>query len=154
MRHIAVIGSGPAGYYSAEALQKQYGEDVRVDVIDRMPVPYGLINRVTHLEDFADALCIDKFTLTGNSQGAWAAAQYAAIHPDRVEKLRIHKEPAEVEALQQAVDLGDAAFVHVAERVEPGWTEKKVAWEIEKYIREQYVKEKALIERLGLAAKT
>lgn len=43
MRHIAVIGSGPAGYYSAEALQKQYGEDVRVDIIDRMPVPYGLI---------------------------------------------------------------------------------------------------------------
>jgi len=43
MRHIAVIGSGPAGYYSAEALQKQYGDDVRIDVIDRMPVPYGLI---------------------------------------------------------------------------------------------------------------
>jgi ferredoxin--NADP+ reductase len=43
MRHIAVIGSGPAGYYSAEALQKLYGEDVRVDMIDRMPVPYGLI---------------------------------------------------------------------------------------------------------------
>jgi NADPH-dependent glutamate synthase beta subunit-like oxidoreductase len=43
MRHIAVIGSGPAGYYSAEALQKQFGEDVRVDIIDRMPVPYGLI---------------------------------------------------------------------------------------------------------------
>ncbi len=43
MRHVAVIGSGPAGYYSAEALQKQFGDDVRVDIIDRMPVPYGLI---------------------------------------------------------------------------------------------------------------
>jgi NADPH-dependent glutamate synthase beta subunit-like oxidoreductase len=43
MRHVAVIGSGPAGYYCAEALQKQFGDDVRVDVIDRMPVPYGLI---------------------------------------------------------------------------------------------------------------
>ena len=43
MRHVAVIGSGPAGYYSAEALQKHYGADVQVDVIDRMPVPYGLI---------------------------------------------------------------------------------------------------------------
>lgn len=43
MRQIAVIGSGPAGYYSAEALQKQYGDEVRVDIIDRMPVPYGLI---------------------------------------------------------------------------------------------------------------
>ncbi|HEY8172986.1 MAG TPA: Xaa-Pro peptidase family protein [Dehalococcoidia bacterium] len=53
-----------------------------------------------------------------------------------VESLRIFKEPAEVEALQKAVDLGDAAFTYVAERVEPGWTEKQVAWEIEKYIRE------------------
>jgi ferredoxin--NADP+ reductase len=43
MRHVAIIGSGPAGYYSAEALQKHYGDAVRVDVIDRMPVPYGLI---------------------------------------------------------------------------------------------------------------
>ena len=43
MRHIAVIGSGPAGYYSAEALQKALGEEVRIDMIDRLPVPYGLI---------------------------------------------------------------------------------------------------------------
>lgn len=43
MRHIAIIGSGPAGYYTAEACQKQFGDDVRVDVIDRLPVPYGLI---------------------------------------------------------------------------------------------------------------
>lgn len=43
MRHVAVIGSGPAGYYSAEALQKLLGDDVRIDIIDRLPVPYGLI---------------------------------------------------------------------------------------------------------------
>ncbi|MEO9634787.1 MAG: FAD-dependent oxidoreductase [Parasphingorhabdus sp.] len=43
MRHIAIIGSGPAGYYSAEAAQKKYGEDVAVDIIDRLPVPFGLI---------------------------------------------------------------------------------------------------------------
>ncbi len=43
MRHIAVIGSGPAGYYTAEAAQKKFGDDVRVDIIDRLPVPFGLI---------------------------------------------------------------------------------------------------------------
>ncbi len=43
MRHIAIVGSGPAGYYTAEAAQKAFGEDVRVDIIDRLPVPYGLI---------------------------------------------------------------------------------------------------------------
>lgn len=43
MRHIAIIGSGPAGYYSAEAAQKKFGENVAVDIIDRLPVPFGLI---------------------------------------------------------------------------------------------------------------
>jgi NADPH-dependent glutamate synthase beta subunit-like oxidoreductase len=43
MRHIAVIGSGPAGYYTAEAAQKAWGAAVRVDIIDRLPVPFGLI---------------------------------------------------------------------------------------------------------------
>jgi len=43
VRHIAIIGSGPAGYYTAEACQKQFEGAVRIDVIDRLPVPFGLI---------------------------------------------------------------------------------------------------------------
>ena len=43
MRHIAIVGSGPAGYYTAEAAQKKWGEGVRVDIFDALPVPYGLI---------------------------------------------------------------------------------------------------------------
>ena len=29
MRHVAVIGSGPAGYYTAEGCRKAFGDDVR-----------------------------------------------------------------------------------------------------------------------------
>lgn len=43
MRHIAIVGSGPAGYYTAEAAVKQWGEDARVDIFDTLPVPFGLI---------------------------------------------------------------------------------------------------------------
>ena len=43
MRHIAIIGSGPAGFYTAEAAQKAFGDEVRVEVFDCLPVPYGLI---------------------------------------------------------------------------------------------------------------
>lgn len=43
LRHIAIVGSGPAGYYTAEAAQKQWGDEVCVDIFDRLPVPYGLI---------------------------------------------------------------------------------------------------------------
>ena len=47
------------------------------------------------------------------------------------------KEPEELDAIQAAVDLGDAAFAQTwRERVEPGWTEKQAAWEIERYMRE------------------
>ncbi|NUT01733.1 MAG: FAD-dependent oxidoreductase, partial [Sphingomonas sp.] len=43
MRHFAVVGSGPAGFYTAEALSKAYGDKARIDILDRYPVPYGLI---------------------------------------------------------------------------------------------------------------
>ncbi|MBU6266898.1 MAG: FAD-dependent oxidoreductase [Sphingomonadales bacterium] len=43
MLQIAIIGSGPAGYYTAEAALKQWDDAVQVDVFDRLPVPYGLI---------------------------------------------------------------------------------------------------------------
>ena len=43
MRHFAIIGSGPAGYYTAEALLRQWGDDARIDMFDRLPVPFGLI---------------------------------------------------------------------------------------------------------------
>lgn len=43
MRHVAIVGSGPAGYYTAEALQRTLGDAVCIDIIDRLPVPFGLI---------------------------------------------------------------------------------------------------------------
>lgn len=43
MRHIAIVGSGPAGYYTAEAARKAWEDKVNVDVLDLLPVPYGLI---------------------------------------------------------------------------------------------------------------
>ena len=43
MRHFAVVGSGPGGFYTAEALNKAYGDQARVDIVDRYPVPYGLV---------------------------------------------------------------------------------------------------------------
>ncbi|WP_310497923.1 FAD-dependent oxidoreductase [Sandarakinorhabdus sp.] len=41
--NIAIIGAGPAGYYTAEAALKHWGGGARIDIIDRLPTPYGLI---------------------------------------------------------------------------------------------------------------
>jgi ferredoxin/flavodoxin---NADP+ reductase len=40
---IAIIGSGPAGFYAAEALLKRNDAVVDVDMFDRLPTPYGLV---------------------------------------------------------------------------------------------------------------
>jgi ferredoxin--NADP+ reductase len=40
---VAVVGAGPAGYYAAEALLRRDDVVVEVDVLDRLPTPYGLV---------------------------------------------------------------------------------------------------------------
>ena len=39
---VAIVGAGPAGFYAAEALLKG-GDPVTIDLINRLPAPYGLV---------------------------------------------------------------------------------------------------------------
>ena len=40
---VAVVGAGPAGFYAADALLKQKGLAVQVDMFEALPAPYGLV---------------------------------------------------------------------------------------------------------------
>lgn len=40
--HIAIVGSGPSGFYAAEALLRS-DQHVQIDMIERLPTPYGLV---------------------------------------------------------------------------------------------------------------
>jgi ferredoxin--NADP+ reductase len=40
---VAIIGSGPAAFYAAEHLLKQTTSHFSVDMLDRLPTPYGLV---------------------------------------------------------------------------------------------------------------
>jgi pimeloyl-ACP methyl ester carboxylesterase len=90
-------GAGSSGMAGMGPLLERLGGDARVIAPDSVggfgltdpyaPVPYGLMSRVQHLADFMNALCLDKVSMIGNSQGAWTGAQYAILHPDRVEKM-------------------------------------------------------------------
>ena len=40
--HVAIIGSGPAGFYTAYRLLKHL-PDARIDMFEHLPVPYGLV---------------------------------------------------------------------------------------------------------------
>jgi len=53
-----------------------------------------------------------------------------------VESLRVIKEPEEIELIARAAEITDKAFEHFEDIVRIGMTEKEVAWEIEKFMRE------------------
>ncbi|KAG8058710.1 hypothetical protein GUJ93_ZPchr0002g25058 [Zizania palustris] len=40
--HVCVVGSGPAGFYTADKMLKGH-EEAQVDIIDRLPTPFGLV---------------------------------------------------------------------------------------------------------------
>ncbi len=42
MIKVAIVGTGPAGFYTAQALLKSE-LDVRIDLIERLPTPFGLV---------------------------------------------------------------------------------------------------------------
>jgi Xaa-Pro aminopeptidase len=56
--------------------------------------------------------------------------------PGLIEGLRIFKDADELDALARAVRLGDEGMEHAISIVEPGMTEKQLAWEIQRYVME------------------
>jgi ferredoxin/flavodoxin---NADP+ reductase len=40
---VAIVGSGPAGFYAAEHVLKRDGMSAEVDMFDRLPTPFGLV---------------------------------------------------------------------------------------------------------------
>jgi len=41
--HVAIVGSGPAGFYAADELFRSSLKDVKVDMYEKLPTPYGLV---------------------------------------------------------------------------------------------------------------
>jgi ferredoxin--NADP+ reductase len=40
---VAIVGSGPSGFYAAGHVLKQAGVPVEVDMFERLPTPWGLV---------------------------------------------------------------------------------------------------------------
>ena len=54
-----------------------------------------------------------------------------------IEPLRAVKEPEEIELIAKASAVSDSAFEYMEDIIHIGMSEKEVAWEIEKFMREQ-----------------
>ena len=53
-----------------------------------------------------------------------------------VDRLRMTKDDGELQLIQQAARMADAALEHVRTTLRPGMTELEAAWEVEKWLRE------------------
>lgn len=90
-------GAGSSGAAGMGLVMERLANDCRIIAPDSIggfgltdtsaPAPRGLLSRTEHTADFVDALCLDKFTILGNSQGAWTAANYAIKYPERIDKV-------------------------------------------------------------------
>jgi len=65
--------------------------------------------------------------LSSAGDGLFTLRPYAS---SIVETLRYVKQPYELELLRKAFEITDATFAHIREWIQPGMTEKEVAWEI------------------------
>ncbi len=84
----------------------------------------------------------DNLTVSGLKMFEDAIAEReieVALEPKSADaaKIRAIKDEGEIELLQKAIDIGDAAFEETAAKLSPGMTEKEAAWEFEKAIRER-----------------
>ncbi|MBC8249477.1 MAG: aminopeptidase P family protein, partial [Anaerolineales bacterium] len=52
-----------------------------------------------------------------------------------VERIRAIKDEGELGKIRKAIALADEAFAHIVGFIEPGMTEKEVAWELEVFMR-------------------
>lgn len=53
-----------------------------------------------------------------------------------VEPVRAIKDEGEIGHIERAVALADAAISHILSEIKPGMTEKQIAWELEKFLKE------------------
>ena len=54
-----------------------------------------------------------------------------------IEGLRVFKDPEELSTMQKAIDITDGAFEEVSPQIEPGWTERELAWRLEAAMRDR-----------------
>ncbi|CAM6083606.1 unnamed protein product [Calypogeia fissa] len=64
---ICVVGSGPAGFYTAEKMLKRFS-DAKVDIIDRLPTPFGLVRSGVAPDHPETKLVINQFSRVASSE--------------------------------------------------------------------------------------
>jgi ferredoxin--NADP+ reductase len=84
---VAIVGSGPSGCYLAQALLKAK-PDLKVDLIDRLPVPYGLVRYGVATDHQGTKAVIRQFERLFERQGAGFIGNLAVGEDVSLDDLR------------------------------------------------------------------
>jgi len=87
---VAIVGSGPAGFYSAKELLHHPG--VQVDMFERLPVPYGLVRHGVAPDHPATKSVVDQFTFSPDKQRRLRMhlGVHLGVHIDHLDLLAQH----------------------------------------------------------------
>ena len=143
---------GSAGYLWITAEDAMLATDFRYTEQAAMQATDYRVVRITGgLDWFEEALSESSVRRIGIEDSAMTVAFYNALKTKLKERgstpelittegiasqLRAVKEPAELETIQHAIDLADAAMDEISTKLQPGLTEREIAWMLEKSMRE------------------
>ncbi|XP_068643301.1 NADPH:adrenodoxin oxidoreductase, mitochondrial [Aristolochia californica] len=65
--HVCIVGSGPAGFYTAEKMLKAHKE-ADIDIIDRLPTPFGLVRTGVAPDHPETKIVINQFTRVATNE--------------------------------------------------------------------------------------
>ncbi|KAI3709556.1 hypothetical protein L2E82_39320 [Cichorium intybus] len=65
--HVCVVGSGPAGFYTAEKMLKAH-KGAEVDIIDRLPTPFGLVRSGVAPDHPETKIVINQFSRVAHNE--------------------------------------------------------------------------------------
>lgn len=65
--HVCIVGSGPAGFYTAEKMLKRY-EQTNVDIIERLPTPFGLVRSGVAPDHPETKVVVNQFSRVGANE--------------------------------------------------------------------------------------
>lgn len=65
--HVCIVGSGPAGFYTAEKMLKRH-EQANVDIIERLPTPFGLVRSGVAPDHPETKVVVNQFSRVGANE--------------------------------------------------------------------------------------
>ncbi|HVZ12599.1 MAG TPA: Xaa-Pro peptidase family protein [Patescibacteria group bacterium] len=94
------------------------------------------INKIVKEENVEKIGFENNFTYDEHSRFKKKISAKLVLVDSLIEELRSVKDDSEIESIKKAAALTDKTFTFIKNQIKIGSTEKQIAWEMEKYIRE------------------